>query len=111
MSTRQTSKTPTIWKSTVPTNSNKTWEWITIDFIIKLPISEGFDTITVITDQLTKYIHLIPTKETMNAPIIGAIFYLRILSLTMGCLKYITSDRDKLFTSKILEITNRFDGN
>jgi len=46
----------------------KPWEWITIDFIIKLPISEGFDTITVITDQLTKYIHLIPTKETMNAP-------------------------------------------
>jgi hypothetical protein len=49
-----------------PQAPTKPWEWITIDFIVKLPISEGFDTITVITDRLTKYIHLIPTNETMN---------------------------------------------
>jgi len=50
-------------ESTVPQTPTKPWEWITIDFIVKLPISEGFDTITVITDRLTKYIHLIPTRK------------------------------------------------
>ena len=51
-----------------PQTPTKPWEWITIDFIVKLPILEGFDTITVITNRLTKYIHLIPTNETMNLP-------------------------------------------
>ena len=46
----------------------KPWEWITIDFIVKLPISEGFNTITVITNQLTKYIYLILTNKTINSP-------------------------------------------
>jgi hypothetical protein len=33
-----------------PQIPTKPWEWITIDFIVKLLISEGFNTITVITD-------------------------------------------------------------
>jgi len=82
-----------------PQTPTKPWEWITIDFIIKLPISEGFDTITVITDRLTKYIHLIPTKETMNAPQLAHLLFTHIIT-NHGMPKYITSDRDKLFTSK-----------
>jgi transposase InsO family protein len=82
-----------------PQTPSKPWEWITIDFIVKLPISNGFDTITVITDRLTKYIHLIPTKETMNAPQLAHLLLTHIIT-NHGMPKYITSDRDKLFTSK-----------
>ena len=43
------------------------WQWITIDFITQLPESEGFNSIQVITDQLTKYVDLTPVKRTMTA--------------------------------------------
>nr|GEV48068.1 putative reverse transcriptase domain, ribonuclease H-like domain, aspartic peptidase domain protein [Tanacetum cinerariifolium] len=42
------------------------WKWdnITIDFITKLPkSSQGFDTIWVIVDRLTKLAHFLPIKE------------------------------------------------
>ena len=74
-----------------PQTPTKPWEWITIDFIVKLPISEGFNSITVITDQLTKYIHLIPTNETMNAPQLAYLLFTHIIT-NHGMPKYITSD-------------------
>nr|GEW44271.1 hypothetical protein [Tanacetum cinerariifolium] len=42
------------------------WKWdnITMDFITKLPkLSQGFDTIWVIVDRLTKYAHFLPIRE------------------------------------------------
>ncbi|GJW67885.1 putative reverse transcriptase domain-containing protein [Tanacetum coccineum] len=42
------------------------WEWdnITMDFITKLPkSSQGFDTIWVIVDRLTKSAHFLPIRE------------------------------------------------
>ncbi|GJV34458.1 putative reverse transcriptase domain-containing protein [Tanacetum coccineum] len=42
------------------------WKWdnITIDFITKLPkSSQGFDTIWVIVDRLTKFAHFLPIRE------------------------------------------------
>jgi hypothetical protein len=38
-----------------------------MDFITKLPISEGHDMIMVIVDRLTKYAYIIPTTETIDA--------------------------------------------
>ncbi|GKA87375.1 putative reverse transcriptase domain-containing protein [Tanacetum coccineum] len=41
------------------------WERITMDFITKLPKTlNGYDTIWVIVDRLTKSAHFIPTRET-----------------------------------------------
>ncbi|GKD41302.1 reverse transcriptase domain-containing protein [Tanacetum coccineum] len=42
------------------------WKWdnIMMDFIIKLPkSSQGFDTIWVIVDRLTKSVHFLPIRE------------------------------------------------
>mgnify|MGYP002717984364 FL=1 len=75
------------------------WEWITIDFVGPLPESKGYDAITVITDRLTKYIHLVPSKMTMTAIQMAELFLGNIVA-NHGMPKYITSDRDKLFTSK-----------
>jgi hypothetical protein len=38
-----------------------------MDFITKLPISEGNDMIIVVVDRLTKYAYIILTTETINA--------------------------------------------
>ena len=41
------------------------WEWITMVFITKMPKTTcGLDTIWVIIDRLTKFVHLLPIKET-----------------------------------------------
>ena len=41
------------------------WEWITMDFITKLPkTTGGLDTIWVIIDRLTKSAHFLTIKET-----------------------------------------------
>ncbi|GKD27073.1 reverse transcriptase domain-containing protein [Tanacetum coccineum] len=48
-----------------PEISQWKWERITIDFITKLPkTSNGYDTIWVIVDRLTKSAHFLPIKET-----------------------------------------------
>ncbi|GKC92102.1 putative reverse transcriptase domain-containing protein [Tanacetum coccineum] len=43
------------------------WKWdnITMDFIMKLPkLSQGYDTIWVIVDRLTKFAYFLPMRET-----------------------------------------------
>jgi len=39
----------------------KSWAYISADFITKLPLAQGYDSILVVVDQLTKMVHFIPT--------------------------------------------------
>lgn len=81
------------------------WDDVTMDFIVKLPPSrdpttrEVYDAIMVIVDKLTKYALMIPFKETYNAEQLGFILLDRLIR-DHGIPKSITSNRDKLFTSK-----------
>jgi transposase InsO family protein len=43
------------------------WEVISVDFIVELPESHGYDTIMCVVDSLTKRAHFIPTHTTLNA--------------------------------------------
>ena len=82
------------------------WEWITVDFITQLPPSYGYNTITVYTEQLTKYVHTEPLKGTMTAEDMTHQF-LKVIVSNHGVPKRITSDRDKLFTTKFwMTLTN-----
>ena len=51
-----------------------------INFIVKLPLlrdswtGETYDSIFIIIDQLTKYAHILPYKEAINAAIFAVIF-------------------------------------
>ena len=76
------------------------WKCISMDFITALPkVTGNFDSIFVVTDKLTKIIHLIPTKTTASASDIAQIFVKEIVRLH-GIPAIIISDRDAKFTSR-----------
>jgi hypothetical protein len=43
------------------------WESVSMDFMVSLPPSKGFDAIMVVVDQFSKMAHFIPTKESATA--------------------------------------------
>ena len=43
------------------------WEEITADFIVELPLSQGYNSIFVVVDRFTKRAHFIPTTSTISA--------------------------------------------
>ncbi|GJR45341.1 putative reverse transcriptase domain-containing protein [Tanacetum coccineum] len=77
------------------------WKWdnITMDFITKLPkSSQGFDTIWVIVDRLTKSAHFLPIRE--NDPLEKlARLYLNMIVARHGISVSIICDWDGRFTS------------
>jgi hypothetical protein len=82
-----------------------TWKWedISMDFIVGLPrIAEGFDSIWVIIDRLTKTAHFLPVKTYYPVITYAQIYVARILSLH-GLPKTIVSDRGPQFVSKFWE--------
>jgi len=45
----------------------KPWTHISADFITKLPLAQGYDSILVVVNRLTKMVHFIPTMERTSA--------------------------------------------
>ncbi|CEP07157.1 hypothetical protein [Parasitella parasitica] len=78
---------------------NNPWESISMDFIVKLPRSKGFDSIFVVVDRLTKMAHFIPCNESMPAKELASLFINNIFKLH-GLPTSIVSDRGSLFTAK-----------
>ena len=75
------------------------WESVGMDFIVGLPCSkDGYDSILVIIDRLSKYVKLVPTTTTVTAPEVARLFVDHVMK-SHGCPKSIVSDRDKNFTS------------
>ena len=52
----------------------KPWTHISVDFITKLLLAQGYDSILVVVDQLTKIIHFIPTTERTTAEGLARLF-------------------------------------
>ncbi|CEL08608.1 hypothetical protein ASPCAL11756 [Aspergillus calidoustus] len=58
-----------------PEVPQRPWEWITVDFVGPLPTTkQENDYLAVISDRLTKYIHLKATKTTMTAKEMATVF-------------------------------------
>jgi hypothetical protein len=76
------------------------FQTIAMDFITKLPISEGYDTILTITDHdCSKAAIFIPCKETITAEGVTDL-YLKYVYPQFGIPKKVISDRDTRFMSK-----------
>jgi hypothetical protein len=76
------------------------WEEIGMDFIVGLPHTrDGYDSIWVIVDRLTKVAHFIPVKTTYTGAKLAELYMSRIVCLH-GVPKRIVSDRGTQFTSR-----------
>jgi hypothetical protein len=77
------------------------WKWkeVGMDFIVGLPRTRnGYDSIWVIVDRLTKVAHFLPVKTTYTGPQLAELYMERIVCLH-GVPKKIVSDRGTQFTS------------
>jgi len=74
---------------------------IAMDFIVKLPPSQGYDSILIVTDHdCTKAVILLPYREEIDS--LGFVkLYLERIFPFIGLLERVISDQDPRFTSKI----------
>jgi len=75
------------------------FQTIAVNFIVKLPTSEGYDSIMTITDHdCTKAVILVPCQETIDAEGVAKLFKDHVFPF-VGLPRKIISDRDPCFTS------------
>ncbi|KAF1319591.1 polyprotein, partial [Globisporangium splendens] len=74
------------------------WEVVSMDFIVKLPVSNGYDAIFVAVDKLSKRAKYAPTHTTSNAEDTARVFFDAVVR-HHGVPKIIISDRDPKFIS------------
>jgi len=87
----------------------KPWIHISADFITKLPIAQGYNSILVVVDRLTKMVHFIPTTEKTLAEGLARLFRDNVWKLH-GLPKSIVLDRGPQFTAGIMQELNRMLG-
>ena len=92
-------------KHAVPNKSlsipDKPWEDIAYDFIVKLPESQGYDSILVVIDQFSRQAHFIPCRELTNAEGVADLFIQEVWRLH-GLPKTTVLDRGVTFNSQFL---------
>jgi len=87
----------------------KPWTHILADFITKLPLVQGYDSILVVVDQLTKMVHFIPTTEKTLAEELARLFRDNVWKLH-ELLESIISDRGPQFAVELMRELNRMLG-
>jgi transposase InsO family protein len=74
------------------------WDTISVDFIVELSQSHGYDTIMCVIDSLTKRAHFIPMHTTLNAE--GtALLFLKEVWKHHGTPRVVVSDRGPQFVA------------
>jgi hypothetical protein len=76
------------------------WESVSMDFMVSLPPSKGFDAIMVVVDRFSKMAHFIPTKESATAQETGRLFFTHVFK-HHGLPKDIVSDREQVLESLV----------
>ena len=78
-----------------------------MDFVVGLPkTSEGYDTIWVIVDRLTKSAHFLPIKVTFSLEKLAELYVTEVVKLH-GIPLSIISDHDSQFTSNFWKCVQR----
>ena len=83
----------------------KVWTYISADFITKLPLAQGYDSILVVVDRLTKMVHFVPTTERTSTERLAQLFRNNIWKLHR-LLDSIISDRGPQFAVGIMRELN-----
>jgi hypothetical protein len=85
-----------------PVHEALPFQTIALDFIVKLPISNGFDSILTITDHdCTKMAIFIPCNESINAKGVADLYLCKVFP-RFGLPSKIISDRDPRFILKFM---------
>jgi len=87
----------------------KPWTHILADFITKLPLAQGYDSILVVVDRLTKMVHFIPTTEKISAEGLARLFRDNVWKLH-GLPESIISDRGLQFAAGLMRELNKMLG-
>jgi len=88
---------------------DKPWVHITADFIVKLPLARGYNSILVMYDWLTEMAHFIPTTEKMWAEGLAVLFWDHVWKLH-GLPESIISDQGAQFVVDLMKELNRILG-
>jgi len=75
------------------------------DFITKLPLAQGYDSILVVVDRLTKMVHFIPTTEKTSAEGLARLFRDNVWKLH-GLPESIISNRGLQFVAELMKELN-----
>ena len=76
------------------------WDTISIDFIVELPESHGYDAIMNVVDSVSKVSHFIPTHTTITALGVACLFLMQIWKLH-GLPKQVVSNRGLQFIAEL----------
>jgi len=87
----------------------KPWTYISADFITKLLLAQGYNSILVVVDRLTKMVHFIPTTEKTLAEGLARLFRDNMWKLH-GLPESIISDRGPQFTAGLMRELNEMLG-
>ena len=77
------------------------WDTISVDFIVELPESHGYDAVMNVVDSVSKMSHIIPTHTTITALGAARLFLTHVWKLH-GLPRQVVSDRGPQF---IMEFT------
>jgi len=87
----------------------KPWAHILADFITKLPLAQGYNSILVVVDRLIKMVHFILTMEKMLAEGLARLFRDNVWKL-YGLPESIISDRGSQFAVELMKELNEILG-
>lgn len=77
------------------------WQEISVDLIVGLPDSQGYDSILVVVDRFTKMFHALPTMSTITSEGLARLYRDNVWKLH-GLPKKVISDRGPQFASKFM---------
>ena len=85
------------------------WQHISVDFITKLPVSKGHDSILVVCDRFSKMSHFVATTEKTTAEGLARLFRDNVWKLH-GLLESMILDRGLQFTVGLTRELNKMLG-
>ena len=85
------------------------WQVVSTDFITGIPPSQGYDSIWVVVDRLSKQAHFVPTHSTINAMGLARLFREHVWKLH-GLPEEVISDRVPQFVAKSTKELNQLLG-